>query len=224
MNLSRLSRALGYLAASLGAGAGILQLTGAQPAWTGNKNDPVTLGFVTLGLAGIIVWGAWASGRRRSTGWSLGSSAALGLPALLGLTTAGRAWLPAALLGLVAALGELRAAVRQGSVLATLDDAWPSILLFILAIVYIVLGIAESGWVGVIGITGGLSVLASLVFRPSDRWVSVILLLAGVVPFAVATAWTGVTVLTAALMLAVGLPGLLVGRTPAPVAREVSTP
>jgi hypothetical protein len=202
----------------------MLQLTGAQPAWTGNKNDPITLGFVTLGLSGIIVWGAWASGRRRSTGWSLGSSAALGLPALLGLTTAGPAWLPAALFGLVAAFGELRAAARQGSVLATLDNAWPSILLFILAVGYIVLGVAESGWIGVIGVTGGLSVLASLVFRASDRWLSVTLLLAGAVPFAVVTAWTGVTVLTAALMIAVGLPGLLVGRTPAAVAREASTP
>lgn len=220
----RPTRLLGYIAATLGAVAGLLQLTGAQPAWTGNKNDPITLGFVTLGLAALIVWGAWASGRTKSTRWSLGSSAALGLPALLGLTTAGLAWLPVALLGLVAALGELRDAVRQGSVLATLDGAWPSILLFILAVVYVVLGVAESGWVGAIGITGGLSVFASLVVRASDRWLSVVLLLAGAVPFAVATAWTAVTVLTAALMLAVGLPGLLVDRTPVAAAREVSTP
>jgi hypothetical protein len=211
----------GYLAAGLGAAAGLLQLTGSQPTWTGNKNDPITLGLVTLGLAAIIAAGAWASGRVASTSMSLAAAGALGLPALLGLTTAGIAWVPAAVLSLVAAIGELRAAARHGSVLATLDRAWPSILLFVLALIYIAFGVVESGWVGLVGITGGLSVLTSLVFRARDRWVSVVLLLAGAIPFAVVTAWTGVTVITAVLMLGVGLPGLLAGREPVRRQEEV---
>jgi hypothetical protein len=189
---------------------------------TGDKNDPITLGLVTLGLAAIIAAGAWASGRVASTGMSLAAAGALGLPALLGLTTAGIAWLPAAVLGLVAAIRELRAAARQGSVLATLDSAWPSILLFVLALIYVAFGVAESGWVGLVGITGGMSVLTSLVFRARDRWLSVVLLLAGAIPFAVVTAWTGVTVITAVLMLLVGLPDLLAGNGPARSDEEVA--
>ena len=203
----RSPRVQGCLAAGLGAIAGVVQLTGAQPMLTGNKNDPITLGLVTLGLAVIMGIGALISGRMKSTGSSLSSSVALGLPALLGLTTAGLAWLPAAVLGLVAAYGELRAAARQGSVWATLDEAWPSILLFVLATIYVALGVTESGWIGLIGLTGGLTVLASLTLRVSDRWVSIVLLLAGAIPFAVVTAWTGVTTTTAVLMLLVGLPG-----------------
>lgn len=222
MRHRRSSMVQGYLAAGFGAAAAVLQSTGARPTLTGDKNDPITLGLVTLGLAVVMAAGAWAGGRWKSTGLSLASSGALGLPALLGLTTAGIAWFPAALLGLVAAFGELRAAARQGSVLATLDNAWPSILLFVLAMIYVVFGVVESGWVGVVGITGGLSVLTSLVFRARDRLVSVVLLLAGAIPFALVTAWAGVTVITAVLMLGVGLPGLLAGSGPARTDEEVA--
>ncbi len=222
MRHRRSSMVQGYLAAGFGAAAAVLQSTGARPTLTGDKNDPITLGLVTLGLAVVMAAGAWAGGRWKSTGLSLASSGALGLPALLGLTTAGIGWFPAALLGLVAAFGELRAAARQGSVLATLDNAWPSILLFVLAMIYVVFGVVESGWVGVVGITGGLSVLTSLVFRGRDRWVSVVLLLAGAIPFALVTAWAGVTVITAVLMLGVGLSGLLAGSGPARTDEEVA--
>jgi hypothetical protein len=221
MKLSRSSTVLGYLAASLGAAAGILQLTGAQPSWTGNKNDPITLGFVTVALALIMGFGALIAGRKASIGSSLASSAALGLPALLGLSTAGMAWLPAAILGLVAAWGELRLANRRGSVWATLDATWPSILLSILAVIYIALGVTEWGWVGAVGIVGGLLVLSSLAFRTRERWVSGALLFAGAVPFAIATAMTGITILTSVLMIALGLPGLLHGDPSTATTREV---
>lgn len=211
MRRFRSVRVQGYFAAGFGAAAAVLQLTDVRPSLTGDKNDTITLGLVTLGLAVVMAVGAWASGPWKSTGRSLASFGALGIPALLGLTTAGIAWLPASLLGLVAAFGELRAAARQGSVLATLDRAWPPILLFVLAMIYFVFGVVESGWVGVVGITGGLAVLTSLAFRARDRWVSVVLLLAGAIPFALVTAWTGVTVITAVVMLGVGLPGLRAG-------------
>jgi hypothetical protein len=206
------SRAVGFVAAGVGALAGLLELTGSQPTWTGNKNDPMTLGLVTLGLAAVVGWGAFMSGRMESTGMSLASSAALFVPALVGLSTAGLAWVPAAVLGVVAAVAELWAAVRQGSVWATLDGAWPSILLVALAFVYIALGIVEWGWVGAIGVGGGLAVLGSIPIRADDRSLSAGLLVAGAIPFAIVTSWTVVTVITALLMLVVGLPGLFAGR------------
>ena len=211
---------LGYASAAFGGAAGVLQLSQVAPGWTGNKNDPVTLGMVSLIFGAVIALGAWLAGRSDSTRRSLLATATLAIPSLVGLTTAGAAWMPAAVLGLGAAAISFRAARRQGSVVTTLDEAWPQILLYVLALIYVFLGVAESGWVGLIAVAGGVAVGAAGALRYHRRRMALVLLIAGAIPFAVLAPGTVVPVFTCILMLAIGLPALSTKHPP--ITKEVA--
>ncbi|MGV8909466.1 MAG: hypothetical protein ACOH1Y_10825 [Propionicimonas sp.] len=216
-----LTRRTGVVASLLGGAAGILQLAAGTTPWTGNKNDPVTLGIVTLILAAFLGLASIATTSATTTDRHLAIASAYLTTALLGLTTAGPAWGPAAVAALVAGAMAGRSAATTGSARAAMIRNWPPTLLVALAAVYLSLGLTAMGMVGLLGIAGSVAVLGALAVRTRVRSLAVALLLAGAVPFAVMTYWSLVTPLTGILMIAIGLPML---RTPptAPTLRPLS--
>jgi len=105
------ARTIGLISACLGVAAGVAEIVTGTNAWTGDKNDPTTLGIVTVVLAMII--GVAAQGLpAASIGRTVAAADGTGISALVELTTAGIAWTPGALTGLAAAALALRAARR----------------------------------------------------------------------------------------------------------------
>jgi hypothetical protein len=141
------------------------------------------------------------------------------LPALLGITTAGAAWFPAAAIGVAGGVGALRHSARLGSIPHAMSEQWPLILLGCLALIYIALGIVTRGFAGVLGVFGGLAILAAPTLCPRSRTVAAVMLLAGAVPFAAVAWWSVVPPMTATLILLVGLPLVL-----RPRSRHASNP
>ncbi|HZD23025.1 MAG TPA: hypothetical protein VE569_06435 [Acidimicrobiia bacterium] len=164
------ARNLGLASAVLGGAAGTAQLLAGNTVWTGNKNDPTTLGVVTVLLALIIASPSLTAPGAATTGRRLTVSVGQGIPALIGLTTAGAAWLPAAVAGVVATRFALRTARQQGDIREAVGRNWSRILLTIFAIIYLFLGVTALGVAGTLGIIGGLAVFAVLPLRRRSRW------------------------------------------------------
>lgn len=202
-------RRLGLASAALGIVAGVLEIVVGTNAWFGAKNEPTSLGVLTIGLGMVIGIGALASGRARTTGQVLGVAAALVAPALLGLTTAGAAWAPAAVTGLVAGAIALRGAHAAGSVVDAVRSRWPAILLVVLALIYLTFGIFARSGTGLLGVAGALAVVAALALHGRSRPLAMAVLVTGTLPFAVVAYWSVVIPLTATLLLVIGLPYLL---------------
>lgn len=212
MNASlTLARRFGVAAVALGLAAGAIQLLAGTAVWTGNKNDPVTLGWVTLLLAALLGLATLATARATGAEIGLAVSGVFLIVALLGLTTAGLAWVPAATAGLAAAFTTVRG-VGVGVIRVAVGRNWLAILLTVLAVIYLALGITYLGLPGLLGIAGAVAVLAALAFRERSRGTAIVLLVLGAVPFAVVTFWSLVTPLTCVLMLAIGL--VVVNATP----------
>ena len=91
----------------------------------------------------------------------------------------------------------------------TVGQNWSGILLTTLTIIYKALGATALGAAGILGILGGVAVLASLALRRKTRWGSATLLVVGALPFAALTISTVVTAVNAILMLLIGLPAIL---------------
>jgi hypothetical protein len=214
---TRRIRTFGVLAGGLGGLAAVAELVGGTSAWTGNKSDPTTLGLVTLGLAAVIGASAWWWPRRTTNARRVGLAVAMIVPALVGTTTAGAAWVPAALVGLYAGGRALAVVRREGALRLVVRAHWSTVLMFVLAAVHLTFGIVARSAVGLLGIAGALAVVVAWELGTQRRWWAVGLLAAGAIPFALATFSTVVTPLTAVLLLAVGLPHLLGGRPVHPV-------
>jgi hypothetical protein len=201
-----LARDTGAVAGLLGGAAGILQLTAGTTPWTGNKNDPVTLGIVTLVLAAVLGLAAIATTQATTTDRMLAITSTFLIAAILGLTTAGLAWVPAAVAALGAAGLAGRSAIWAGSVKAAIVRNWPPTLLVVLAAVYLALGLTAMGTAAMLGIAGSVAVLGALAVRTRAPKVANWLLVGGAVPFAVLTYSSLTTPLTGILMIAIGLP------------------
>jgi hypothetical protein len=203
---SSLGRAqvMGFTAAAFGVIAGAAQLFAGTTPWTGNKNDPVTLGWVTLLLAALLGMASAAVPRVTTSDRGLAVASTLLLAALLGLTTAGPAWVPAAVAGSGAAGFTVHAA-GAGAVRASIGRNWPRMLLVVLALIYLALGLTYFGPVGMLGVGGAIAVLAAVVLRTRSHAGAVVLLIVGAVPFAAATYWSLVTPITCLLMMTMGL-------------------
>lgn len=214
MPLGRIAALLGVLGATLGLVAGLIELTvgpSIRP-WVGNKQDTTRLGLATLALSAVALTAALLLLRRRAPqpSWRLVLAAGLLLPGLLCFTTVGRLWyVPGALLvvaGLLVATG-LRKDVKE--VTAAAERNWTAILTVVLAAFYLFLGATALGLAGVLGIAGGLLVLALLAGRlriPVPLALALLVLAA--VPFAALTWWSVATPLIGLLLLAVGVPAL----------------
>jgi hypothetical protein len=202
--------AAGSVAALLGVGAGVAEIVAGTVTWAGNKNDPTTLGWVTIGLGVVIGAASLAATRTRRPGARLGAAATLLVCALLGLTTAGSAWIPAAVAATVAFVLVVRRPRPAGAWRAVIRAQWAPALVVVLSLIYLAFGIVARDRVGLLGIAGAVAACIALALHGrSHRSAAAVVLVAAAVPFAVATAWTVVMPVTAVLMLAIGLPHVL---------------
>jgi hypothetical protein len=207
----RLLLLTGVLAAVLGVGAGIAEILAGTARWAGNKNDPTTLGLVTVGLGVVIGAAALSATRVHRPGAPLGTAATLLVCALLGLTTAGLAWVPAAVAAMAACALVARRPRPAAAWHGNLRAQWVPALVVALSLIYLTFGIVARDRVGLLGIAGFGLAVAALALHGRSRFAAAVALVVAAVPFAVATAWTVVIPLTAALMLAIGLP-YVIGR------------
>ncbi len=207
--LRRCTAILGTTGATLGLLAGIVELTIGPSirSWVGNKEDTTRLGLATLLLSAIALVAALTL-RRATPSPPLRLAAAVGLlaPAALCFTTVGRLWyLPGTILVAsgVAAFADLRAETNR--LRATLDRNWISILATALALFYVFLGATALGLTGLIGILGGLVVLAVLALRTRlPLALGLALLAVATLPFALLTWWSVAVPLIGFLLIATG--------------------
>jgi hypothetical protein len=205
-----LVRRLGVSASVLGMCAGAFEIAVGTSKWAGNKNDPTALGFVTIALAAIIGLAASASVRTRWASGVVAIGSVIVLAAVVGLTTAGLAWVPAALFAFPAGGIALGHAQRAGSLATTLQQHWTVVLLSALAVIDLAFAALSRSMLGVLGVIASGSIAAAMFLGSRSRRSALLVLIIGTVPFAVAAFWTVVVPLTTALVLVIGLP--FVGR------------
>lgn len=199
------ARHIGLAGAAVGALAGIAELLAGTTPWTGNKNDPVMLGWVTLVLAGLLGLAALATTLATTPDRRIGVALTFVLTGLLGLTTAGIAWVPAALAGLTAGTLMARAAAEQGPLWDVVRRNWLRMLLVTLALVYLGLGVTYLTPAGLLGAAGAVAVVSALAIRSRSTPLALGLLVCGALPFAIATFWSLVTPLTCILLITTGV-------------------
>jgi hypothetical protein len=199
----------GFGAAPLGTAAGAAEVVVGTSPWLGNKNDPTTLGSVTVFLALAVAAAGWAWRWATTTLRAVAVATGMLVPALLGTTTAGVAWLPA---GVVAALGGV-GALRHGAILGSIQHAvreqWSAILLGCLALIHVALGVIAGGGTGVLAVSGGLAVVAAMPLHRRSRTAATVVLGAGTLPFGAVAWWSVAAPLTGTLILVIGLPLVL---------------
>ena len=206
------AKALAATATIFGFVAGSAELVVGRSRWIGNKDDPTTLGLVTIGLALLIAVAAVVAMKRDTAASRFSSGTAMIVAAAFGLTTAGVAWIPTALTAVAAATLVIRAAHRRRPLGDIIAEQWTPGLMLVLASIYLTFGIVAGGFGGTLGAVGAACVVASLVLRRTSIVWAAIVLVGGVLPFAVVAAWTVVLPLTAVLMLALGMPHLIWSR------------
>ncbi len=205
----RILQATGLLAALFGVVAGVAEILAGTVGWAGNKNDPTTLGWVTIGL-GVAVGGASVlASRSQRPGAQLCAAAALLVCGLIGLTTAGLAWIPAAIASITAWAMVVRRPRGDTTWRAVARAQWAPALIGVLALIYLAFGIVARGGTGLLGVIGAAVACLALAVRHRSRIAAVAGLMLAAIPFAVVTLWTVVTPLTAVLMLAIGVPYVL---------------
>jgi hypothetical protein len=174
---------LGVAGAALGLAAGMVQIVwGTEiPEWTGNKEEPVALGALTIGLFLIAAAGAvW----QRRVGLSPGAQAACAAgmigPALLCLTTVGRlAYVPAVLL---VPAGVLSVENWRGAVPAVARN-WLRVLLSVLGGCELLMAAGSGPRTLIWAAAGGTALIAAAWLRSPGR-VLLVVLVAASFPFA----------------------------------------
>lgn len=195
---SRVAAGSGLAGGLLGVVAGLIQATVGDriPEWTGNKQAPVALGLLTIGLSLVAMLVA-AVQRRPHLSSGARAACALGLagPGLLGLSTVGRLWyLPAVLLVVAAVL------TIDGwrDTAAAVAAAWWRVLLGALGGWELLMAAGAAPATFVVGAVGGVGLVAAAGFDPRPAWRGWVLVAVGTVPFA-ALAWTAVVPLLVAV-------------------------
>jgi hypothetical protein len=211
MNGRRADHLAGRLAAAgatLGIVAGLLELTIGPSIreWVGDKQDTTRLGLTTIVLSSAALAAAASLRRRgrRAGGRRLAVVLGLVVPAVICFTTVGRLWLLPGPLLLAAAGLLLVASERQELRLAIDERRWWIGLVACCGAYYVFLGATALGIAGLLGMFGGLLIWAAVAAASFSRTAAYALLMAGALPFAVATWWSLVTPLIAAAALAIG--------------------
>lgn len=197
---------LAIVAGLCGLAAGTAEIIVGRASWTGNKDDPTTLGWVTIGLALVIATAALIAAHRPTATTRFAAGIAMMVAAAIGNTTAGKAWAPASIAAVAAGAAELIAASRQRSLRVVVAEIWPSILLVVLGSIYLTFGVVAGGPAALAGLGGAAAVCLALALGRRSRRGAALVLIVGVTPFAFIAVWTAVLPVTALLMLAVGLP------------------
>jgi hypothetical protein len=212
---------LGIIGSALGIVAGLVEASvGADiREWIGDKSSPFPLGIVTIVLS-LVALGAALVARRQPTTAAGRLAVGLGLllPGGVGFTTVGRLWYVPGLLLVVAGALALAAAHRTGNLGSVVARSWGRILLGVLGAIYAFLGVLAFDVATVLAFVGVAGVVMTLAGIPaSPRWRAVVLVVS-VLPFAVVTWWSVVAPLSAALIVAVGIPQVAGRRSARPVA------
>jgi hypothetical protein len=197
--------------ATLGVIAGLVEFTVGPHIrpWIGNKQDTTRLGVATIALSAValIAAVAWLRRNHTSTGARLLVLIALLVPGVICFTTVGRAWyIPGSLLAVASVVAAYDLREDAADVFAAISRNFLYILITVLAAFYILLGAAALGRTGVLGILGGAATIALVAAAGRlQKRLAVVLLIAGVAPFAVLTWWSIVSPLLAILVIAIGL-------------------
>lgn len=202
------ARSTGLAASGLTATAGMSELIAGSNRLTGDKSEPTTLGVLTVILAVIMAVSALLIRRAPTNASSMASAAGMTVPALLTLTTAGILAIPGAVIGVAAGAIAVADARNRGSIRHTISQAWPAILIGILAAIYLAFG-AVAGPTGWLGIIGAAAAVTAFALKQRSAPLATVILIVGVVPFAIAAWWSVVIPLTALLLLTVELPHIL---------------
>jgi hypothetical protein len=198
------------MGASLGIVAGLVELTLGPHlrSWVGSKQDTTRLGLATITLSAIALLAAvtWLQRRETSPGTRLLVVVGLIVPGVICFTTVGRAWyVPGALL--VAAAAEAAAELREDAreVVQTISRRLPAALTVVLGAFYVFLGATALGVAGLLGIGGGITIIA-IAALPSriPMGVASLVLVAAALPVAVLMWWSIVTPLLAILVVTIG--------------------
>jgi hypothetical protein len=83
----------------------------------------------------------------------------------------------------------------------TLRRTWPSVLVAVLALLYIWIGVAAHGWDRILGLGGGVVILAAIVAARQAMPGAYALLVIGALPLAIRTWWSIATPVLAILTL-----------------------
>ena len=196
---------LGTAGGALIAAAGAAELLAGSTSWTGDKNQPTALGLLTIALGLIVVAAAYAGSRNETVGTTVGGAATMSVTGLVALTTAGLRSVPRALVSVAAGVVALDVARRRGHPLTVIAASWPLVLLTALGIIYLAFG-AVAGPIGILGVVGASAIAIAIALAPRSRRTATIVLIAGAIPFALATWWSIVIPLTGLLIVAIGLP------------------
>jgi len=94
--------------------------------------------------------------------------------------------------------------------IAKIERFWLMDLTVVLAGCYLILGVIVGGLSGLAGIAGGVLIGAALVLRERSRWIAVVLLVAGALPFAALLWWSVIVPILALVTLVLG--GLVIVR------------
>lgn len=187
--------------------AGIIQATAGSriPDWTGNKDNPVGLGLLTI-LLSLIALGAAASVRgsaETSAGRRVTVALALLIPGALCFSTVGRLWyVPGALMIVASGMMLASGGVRDSS--GVIQANWTRGLVSLLGAFEFLMAISAAPVsTMIVGIGGAIA----LMIGPwlTSRMYFLSLLLLGTLPFAILTWWSLITPVLAIVALTIGL-------------------
>jgi hypothetical protein len=195
--------------AVLGIVAGLVELTLGSHirAWVGNKQDTTRLGLATITLSAIALLAAvtWLQRRESSPGTRVLVVVGLIVPGVICFTTAGRAWYaPGALLVVAAAMAASDLRKHARDVVETISRHWLAALTVVLGAFYIFLGATALGVAGMLGILGGIMILACVASSSRRPRVAPLVLVTAALPFAILTWWSIVTPMLAILIVVIG--------------------
>ena len=209
---------IGVTSAALGVAAGVVEVVFGTQSWTGNKNDPATLGAVSIGLGLVMAAAILSTERRRTTSSLIGAALCMFVCGAVGLTTAGMAWGPAAVTAGITGAMTLRGATRSGSAARAAADGLPAVLLSALAVIYLTFGVVAGGVTGFLGVVGAAAIFVAIATRLRLHRSAALILASGAIPFAIVALSSVVVPTTSLLMLVIGLPHLLGHRHSKPCA------
>jgi len=207
--LSMLAARLAAIGARIAVVAGVAQVTIGNriPEWSGNKDQPVALGLLTIALGVSILLAArllraeTAPSDERITGIALW----LALVAVLCSTTVGRLWvIPGSLI--TAAACVTLAACGWHRFRSVVASHWLRGLLGMLGAFELLMAVsAASAVTKAAGLAAGAALIAAAILTRSGSRTMIALLVAATVPFAALTWWTVVTPLLTVVALSLGL-------------------
>jgi hypothetical protein len=211
-----LATRLALAGAGSGVVAGVVQASigGRIPDWTGNKSSSLALGILTVVLSLLALGCTLGLARlpRREAGRRLALTIGLLVSGGLCFSTVGRLWwLPGPLLLCAAAI--TLAAEPRRDYARSMRTHRLAVLLGVLGAAELLMAVSAPPFTAVIGIIGGLALIAAPWLGAHSRTISWVLLAVGVVPFAALTYWAVVPAVLAVLALLIGVP-LPVRRAP----------